>query len=105
MSGQVRLSGWKKGGRRPPSSTTPFDVSALASQSLAAASPRKNERDGSAATVWRSAPVDRVDAHTDLAATLSAAERLPEARRQTLAALEVIPTSGPLLLSIDEADR
>ena len=53
-------------------------------------------------------PVDRVAAHADLAETLFAAGRLVEARRQTLAALEIAPTYDralELLLSIVEADR
>ncbi len=53
-------------------------------------------------------PVDRVAAHTDLAETLFAAGRLAEARRQTLAALEIAPTFDralELLLTIVEADR
>ena len=53
-------------------------------------------------------PVDRVAAHADLAETLFAAGRLAEARRQTLAALEIAPTYDralELLLSIVEADR
>ncbi|MYD87538.1 MAG: tetratricopeptide repeat protein [Acidobacteria bacterium] len=53
-------------------------------------------------------PVDRVAAHADLAETLFAAGRLAEARRQTLAALEIAPTYDralELLLTIVEADR
>ncbi len=53
-------------------------------------------------------PVDRVAAHTDLAETLFAAGRIAEARRQTLAALEIAPTYDralELLLAIVEADR
>ena len=53
-------------------------------------------------------PVDRVAAHTDLAETLFAAGRLAEARRQTLAALEIAPTYDralELLLAIVETDR
>ena len=53
-------------------------------------------------------PVDRVAVHADLAETLFEAGRLAEARRQTLAALEIAPTYDralELLLTIVEADR